>query len=391
MVKAAILGFGTVGSGVAEVMKLNEDKITRTTGGLGLKYIVDIRSFPGSEYEDIIVKDFALVENDPEVKIVVETIGGSGIAYEFTKRCLKKGKTVVTSNKELVATHGVELMSIASEHGASYFIEACVGGGIPIIRPISQCLAANTITEIYGILNGTTNYILTQMQNHGSAFDTALKQAQEMGYAEADPSADINGPDVCRKISILADMCSHRYVDPNKVPTEGIADVTDTDIELAARYGCRIKLLGRAMDIDGKTYVYVAPHLIPESNLLSSVDDVMNAIVVKGNAIGTAMFYGPGAGKLPTASAVVADMMDAVKHLDYPKQPAWEDGGVDFVANADELEYKWYVRTGKDAGIGKPIDELGGDYAWVTEPMTKAQAQDAYKAYEIKALFRILQ
>lgn len=391
MVKAAILGFGVVGSGVAEVLSLNEDKITRTTGGISLKYIVDIRDFPDSRFGHLIVKDFAVVENDPEVKIIVETIGGVGAAYEFTKRSFKAGKTVVTSNKELVATHGVELMELARENGVSYFFEACVGGGVPIIRPIAQCLAANSISEIYGILNGTTNYILTQMIRNGLEFDTALKQAQKLGYAEANPAADIEGHDVCRKICILAAMCFGNHIYPAQVPTEGILDVTAEDIAFAADEGYKIKLLGRAFEQNGKVYAYVAPHLLHDENLVASVEDVMNGIVVKGNAIGTAMFYGPGAGKMPTASAVVADVMDAAKHLHAPKAPAWSEGDKAQVGEADELEYTWYIRTAKDAGIGKMLGCRNGEYAWATDLMTKADAFEAYKNAEILSIFRILQ
>ena len=391
MVKAAILGFGVVGSGVAEVLSLNEDKITRTTGGISLKYIVDIRDFPDSRFGNLIVKDFAVVENDPEVKIVVETIGGVGVAYDFTKRALKQGKTVVTSNKELVATHGVELMAIAHENGASYFFEACVGGGVPIIRPIAQCLAANSISEIYGILNGTTNYILTQMIRNGLDFDVALKQAQELGYAEANPAADVEGHDVCRKICILAAMCFGNHVYPEQVPTDGILNVTAEDVAFAAKKNCKIKLLGRALEQDGKIYAYVAPHLVHEENLVAGVEDVMNGIVVKGNAIGTAMFYGPGAGKMPTASAVVADVMDAANHLHDPKAPAWAEGIEEQVGNADDLQYIWYVRTKNDIGLGELLGSENGEYAWITDPMTKDEAESAYKDAEILSMFRILQ
>ncbi len=390
MIKAAILGFGTVGSGVAEVLSLNEDKITRTTGGISLKYIVDVRDFPGSKYESLLTKDFTDVENDPEVRIVVETIGGVGVSYEFTKRCLKKGKTVVTSNKELVATHGIELMELAKENGCTYFFEACVGGGVPIIRPIAQCLAANTISEIYGILNGTTNYILTQMIKNGLAFDVALKQAQELGYAEADPAADIEGHDVCRKICILAAMCFGHHIYPDQVPTEGILKVTAADVKYAEDYGCKIKLLGRAIEKDGKAYAYVAPHLVPQDNLIADVEGVMNGIVVKGNAIGTAMFYGPGAGKMPTASAVVADVMDAAKHLKNPKAPNWKDCDPERTGNADELEYVWYVRSDKVDGFGEVIAFENGEYARITPMMTKADILKAYEGSEIYAMFRVL-
>ncbi|MBQ6540822.1 MAG: homoserine dehydrogenase [Oscillospiraceae bacterium] len=391
MIKAAILGFGTVGSGVAEVLSLNEDKITRTTGGISLKYIVDIRDFPGNRFESLLTKDFAVVENDPEVKIVVETIGGARIAYDFTKRCLLQGKTVVTSNKELVATHGIELMEIAKEHGCTYYFEASVGGGIPIIRPIAQCLASNNISEIYGILNGTTNYILTEMKKNGLSFDTALRQAQEMGYAEADPAADIEGHDVCRKICILAAMCFGHHVYPEDVPTEGIQNITAVDVDYAEANGYKIKLLGRALEHDGKAYAYVAPHLVPVDNLIADVEGVMNGIVVKGNAIGTAMFYGPGAGKMPTASAVVADVMDAAKHLKNPKKPNWADSDPEHTGNADDLEYVWYVRSDAKEGIGLEIAENEDEYVRITPAMTKQAVLHAYEGSKVFALIRVLQ
>ncbi|MCF0120186.1 MAG: homoserine dehydrogenase, partial [Oscillospiraceae bacterium] len=323
----AILGFGTVGSGVAEVMTNNADRITKNAAQeLNVKYIVDVRDFPGNPFADRIVKDFSVVENDPDVKIVVETIGGVGVAYDFTKRSLLAGKNVVTSNKELVATHGHELLEIAHEKNTNYLFEASVGGGIPIIRPITQCLAANKINEVYGILNGTTNYILTEMINRGIPFEDALKEAQSLGYAEANPAADIEGHDACRKVCILAALSFGKHVYPASVSTQGITEITVADAENAAKLGCSIKLLGRAILVDDKIAPYVAPHLIRRSSLIANIEGVMNGIVVKGNAIGEVLFYGAGAGKYPTASAVVADVIDASKHIKARKYIGWDDG-----------------------------------------------------------------
>jgi len=353
MVNVAILGFGTVGSGVAEVLTTNGGLIDHRVDDLvRLKYILDVRDFPDSPYKDLFVKDFSVIENDPELDIVVETIGGAKIALDFTTRALKAGKSVVTSNKELVATHGYELLQLARSRGASYLFEASVGGGIPIIRPLSQCLAANEILEIYGILNGTTNYILTRMIRAGLSFDAALKEAQEKGYAERDPSADVEGHDACRKICILAAIAFGRHVYPDQVPTQGITGVTLADVDYAGEAGKRIKLLGRAVRMDdGKVCAYVAPHLIDDSHPLAGVEDVFNGISVRGDAIGDVMFYGRGAGKLPTASAVVGDVIDAAKHLHAKKYLDWADGGPDVVCSTERLKSRWYVRANAPAEV----------------------------------------
>ena len=347
MIQVAILGFGTVGSGVAEVIQQNGSLIDRQVANeIRLKYILDVRQFPDSPFAGLFVSDFSVIEQDPEVDVVVETIGGATVALDFTRRALAAGKSVVTSNKELVATHGYELLQLAREKDVSYLFEASVGGGIPIIRPISQCLAANQITGITGILNGTTNYILTRMIRAGLSFQDALKEAQEKGYAERDPSADIEGHDACRKICILASLAFGRHIYPDQVPTEGITNITLTDVGYAGQGGYRIKLLGRALRReDGRVCAYVAPHLVEESSPLANVEDVFNAILVQGNAIGEAMFYGRGAGKLPTASAVVADVMDAARHLNSRKYIGWEQGGPDAVYDADTLACRWYVRV----------------------------------------------
>ncbi|MGI5936605.1 MAG: homoserine dehydrogenase [Oscillospiraceae bacterium] len=402
MVKIAILGFGTVGSGVVEVIEENADSIARRAANeITVKYILKRRPLPESPFADKIIYDFSVIENDPEIQVVVECIGGLEAAYDYTRRCLLAGKSVVTSNKELVATKGHELIAIAKERNVNYLFEASVGGGIPIIRPITQCLAANEIDEIYGILNGTTNYILTEMIQFGASFEQALKQARDNGFAERDPSDDIEGHDTCRKICILSDLCFGRHVYPEEVPTQGISSVTPADVEYARRLGYKIKLLGRALRTGKNTITaYVAPHFINKTSLLSNVDGVMNGIVVHGNAIGEAMFYGAGAGKLPTASAVVADVIDAVKHFNARKYLDWEDSTPGFVTDSDELPSRWYVRTGASLEqIGRAFGNVKfinypaadpGEYAFATQEMTGRQLKNRIQGLEIRSAFRIL-
>ena len=402
MVNVAILGFGVVGSGVAEVLATNGAHIDRKVDDLlRLKYILDVRDFPDSPFADKVVHDFSVIENDPEVNIVVETIGGAKVALDFTRRALMAGKSVVTSNKELVAEHGCELLRLAQEKGVSYLFEASVGGGIPIIRPLNQCLAANEIEELCGILNGTTNYILTRMIRAGLSFDAALKEAQQNGYAEQDPTADIEGHDACRKICILASLAFGRHVYPRQVPTEGITGVTLSDVAYAESCGRKIKLLGRAMRRpDGKVCAYVAPHLVDQENPLAGVEDVFNAITVKGNAIGDVMFYGRGAGKLPTASAVVADVIDAARHRDEKKRMFWAEGGEDVTVSPADLESAWYVRaegTGEQVRAAFPDRTLlaragapEGEFALITEPMTRAALDGRLAGLKVCSVFRVL-
>lgn len=402
MVNVAILGFGVVGSGVAEVLATNGPHIDRKVDDLiRLKYILDVRDFPDSPFADKVVHDFSIIENDPEVNIVVETIGGAKVALDFTRRALMAGKSVVTSNKELVAEHGCELLRLAQEKGVSYLFEASVGGGIPIIRPLNQCLAANEIQELCGILNGTTNYILTRMIRAGLSFDAALKEAQANGYAEQDPTADIEGHDACRKICILASLAFGRHVYPRQVPTEGITSVTLADVAYAESCGKKIKLLGRAIHRpDGKVCAYVAPHLVDQEDPLAGVEDVFNAITVKGNAIGDVMFYGRGAGKLPTASAVVADVIDAAKHRDEKKRMFWSEGGEDVTVSPADLESAWYVRVEGSAEQVKAafpertlLARAGapeGEFALVTEPMTRAALDGRLSGLKVCSVFRVL-
>ena len=398
----AFLGFGTVGSGVAEVLSKKQTQLANYIGSEArIRYILDLRDFPDSPFADKFVKDFSVIEDDPDVNIVVETIGGARAAKDFTERALKAGKSVVTSNKELVAEHGYDLLKLAEEHGVSYLFEASVGGGIPIIRPLNQCLAANEISEICGILNGTTNYILTRMIKAGLSFDTALKEAQANGYAEQDPTADVEGHDACRKICILASLAFGRHVYPSQVPTEGISSVTLADVAYADSCGKKIKLLGRAIRREGdRVTAYVAPHLVDGEDPLSGVEDVFNAITVKGDAIGDVMFYGRGAGKLPTASAVVADVIDAAKHMKTKKYLGWGPGGADLAIPPDDLVSAWYVRAqgtpdAVKAALGN-VTFLGragapeGEVAFLAEPMIRANLETALSGMKMLSAFRVL-
>ena len=318
MVNVAILGFGVVGSGTAEVLASNQDIIEKRIGmKLQLKKILDIRDFTGNPFASLITSQADEVFEDDSISVVVETIGGAGIAYEFTKRALAKGKSVVTSNKELVAKHGVELMQLADHNHCAYLFEAAVGGGIPIIRPLRHCLAANEITQITAIVNGTTNYILTQMAENGADFQTSLKSAQEKGYAEQNPSADIDGIDAGRKLAILSTIALlGEYIDPDQIHTEGISAVTPEDIQYARHLDAKVKLLAIfRKDKSGNKRAIVAPHILSRTVPVSVADNVFNAVMVYGNAVGETLFYGQGAGKLATASAVVGDILDAAVHM----------------------------------------------------------------------------
>ncbi len=326
MAKFAIMGYGTLGSGLAHVAHVNHDSIAEKAGEeIAVKYILDIRDFEDNPYQHLMIKDFSIIENDPEVEVVVETIGGSKVALDFTRRALLAGKHVVTANKELVATYGKELLAIAKEKNVNYLFEASVGGAIPLLRPLYQCLAGNQIEEIVGILNGTTNYILTRMVKGGVSFEEALKEAQAKGYAEADPTADVEGIDAGRKICILSDLAWGREVAPANIFMEGISKVDLKDVDIAAAAGYKVKLLGRALKLEGgKVAAYVAPHLIHESVPISGVDDVFNAVLIRGNAVDEVMFYGRGAGK-PTASALIGDVIDAVTHREKRRNLGWSE------------------------------------------------------------------
>ena len=342
------MGYGTVGSGVAEVIANNHESIVKKSSQpeLEVKYILDLRDFPGDVNEKKMIKDFNIILNDPEVAVVVETMGGLHPAYEFVSSCLSAGKSVVTSNKELVAAKGDELLKIAKDKNVNFLFEASVGGGIPIIRPISQCLAANRIDEIAGILNGTTNFILTMMIDKNMSFEDALKLAQDNGYAEKDPTADVEGHDACRKICILAALCFGKHVYPKDVHTEGITKITLTDVEYVRSWGGVIKLIARASRVgEDKLSAIVSPALVKNSSQLAGVNDVFNAILVRGDATGDVVFYGKGAGKLPTASAVVADILDCARHMTERKDFGWESGTDNYVVDYTELETALYVRA----------------------------------------------
>lgn len=350
MVKIAIMGHGTVGSGVVEVLTSHVESITkRAKEEIRIQYILDLRDFPDSPLADRFTKSFDTILQDPEILIVVEVMGGLHPAYDYVKSCLEAGKSVVTSNKELVAAKGAELLKIARDKNVNFLFEASVGGGIPIIRPISQCLAANDVIEIAGILNGTTNFILTKMINEDMSFEDALSLAQQLGYAERNPAADIEGHDACRKICILASLAYGKHVYPDQVHTEGITNISLSDVKYADAWGGVIKLIGEVSKTqDGRLQCIVCPMLIPRDSQLANVDDVFNGIMVRGDATGDVVFYGKGAGKLPTASAVVADVIDCVKHLKARKYLFWEDGGKEYVADYLDKEVSLYVRAKAD-------------------------------------------
>lgn len=347
MIDVAIMGHGVVGSGVAEVLIKNANTISKKAkNDINIKYILDLRDFPELSYSEKFIKDFNIILNDPEVKVVAEVMGGLHPAYEFTKSCLEAGKSVVTSNKELVAQKGDELLHIAEKNNVNYLFEASVGGGIPVLRPIAQCLTANDLYEVQGILNGTTNYIMTKMVNEGVSFEEALKEAQRLGYAEKDPTADVEGHDACRKICILAALAFGKHVYPESVYTEGITKITSSDISYAEFANCVIKLIGRArLTEDGKCSVTVYPAFVSKKNQLSHVEDVFNAVTVRGDAVDDVMFYGRGAGKLPTASAVVADIIDCVKHLKSRKYLSWNVAEDGYVTDYRDATVRLYVRV----------------------------------------------
>lgn len=345
MIQVAVLGYGVVGSGVHEIIREHADELTaKTRDKLNVKYILDIRDFSGHPDAALFTKDFDVILNDPEVSVVAEVIGGVDPAYTYTKKALEAGKNVVTSNKELVAKKGTELLKIAKENNVSYMFEASVGGGIPIIRPLNQCLAANTITEIMGILNGTTNYILTSMIKKGKSFEEALKKAQELGYAERNPAADVEGIDACRKVAILASLVTGKEVDADKIYTEGITKITLEDVKSAERLGFVIKLIGYIKNCDGKVFARVAPLLLENDSPLAMVEDVFNGILAVGDSTGEVMFYGKGAGKRPTASAVVADIIDIAANNPVGKF-MWTKADGDFMTDISESTSQFFVRV----------------------------------------------
>lgn len=396
MIQVAVMGYGTVGSGVVEVIEKNKEEINKKSNeALNIKYILDLRDFPGDPYEDKIVHDVEVILNDPEVQIICETMGGLKPAYEFTKRALMSGKSVCTSNKELVATYGPELIQIAHEHTCNYLFEASVGGGIPIIRPLNYSLTAEKIDAISGILNGTTNYILTKMEREGAAFEEVLKEAQEKGYAERNPEADVEGYDACRKIAILSSLMCGKNVRYQDIYTEGITKITADDFKYAKVMDCTIKLLGLAKEENGGLYAMVSPFLISKSHPLSMVNDVFNAVCVHGNMLGDSMYYGRGAGKLPTASAVVSDVVDCARHIGKIITCFWDAEDVK-LTNVDEVEHAFFVRVAKAKeqeaketfGDVKEITAgVDGEFAFVTGRMSEKEFNE--KAEKVGVISRI--
>ena len=401
MLQVAIMGYGTIGSGVAEILDQNADQIKKGCGqDVALKYVLDLRDFPGSPVEDKIVHDFQVIEQDPEVSVVVETMGGLNPAYPFVKASLLAGKHVVTSNKALVAAHGTELLAIAKEKNVNFFFEASVGGGIPIIRPLYRCLKGEKIVEITGILNGTTNYILTKMDKEGASFETVLKEAQALGYAERNPEADIEGYDTCRKIAILTAMATGKEVNYEDISTEGITKITDVDFKYADKLGTSVKLFGTSRMDGEEVHAWVAPVMIGKDHPLYAVNDVVNGIMVKGNMLGTSMFYGSGAGKLPTASAVIADIMEAVENADHHVALGWSSERLT-IADQKTSVHRYFVRvegTGEElekaaastfgnAEIVK-LDTLNDEFALLTGEMSEAAYADCAAALEKTAKIR---
>lgn len=359
MIKIAVLGYGTVGSGVVEVIEKNKDMVNKKAGEeLSIKYILDLRDFPGDPYENKVVHDYQTIVNDPEIQIICETMGGTGAAYEFTKQALQVGKSVCTSNKELVAAHGPELLTMAKEHKCNYLFEASVGGGIPIIRPLNYSLTAEKIESITGILNGTTNYILSKMEKEGADFDAVLKRAQEKGYAERNPEADVEGYDACRKIAILSSLMLGENVDYRKVYTEGITKITATDFAYAKEMDMSIKLLAMSKEVGDETLAMVAPFMISADHPLHMVNGVFNAVFVHGNMLGDSMYYGKGAGKLPTASAVISDVIDCARHIGKVIMCFWDATDAKLM-NVEEAENKFFFRV--KSGNGEKVKALFGE------------------------------
>ena len=403
MANIAVLGHGVVGSGVLEVLTSHAASIAkRAKEEIHVKYILDLKEFPGLPYSDRFTKDFNVILNDPEVQIVVEVMGGLHPAYDFVKACLENGKSVVTSNKELVAQKGAELLAIAQANNLNFLFEASVGGGIPIIRPISQCLAANDVTEIAGILNGTTNFILTKMIREQMNFEDALKLAQQLGYAERNPSADVEGLDACRKICILASLAFGTHVYPDSVYTEGITKITLQDVDFADVWGGVIKLIGSVKKLEnGQVHIMVCPMFVHRGSQLASVDDVFNGIMVRGDATGDVVFYGKGAGKLPTASAVVADVIDCVKHFKARKYLFWEDAKPNYVADFGSMETSAFVRVSakdSDTALNTAADVFGkitpllakrpvqGEAGFTVENLTEKELSDKLAALEARGV-----
>lgn len=398
MIKIAVMGYGTIGSGVVEVLDINKNNIAKRAGKeIEVKYILDLRDFPGDPIQDKIVHDYKTIVEDPEVRIVVETMGGVEPAYTFVKAMLEAGKHVTTSNKALVAAKGAELIALAKEKNVNFMFEASVGGGIPIIRPLNSCLTADEIEEITGIVNGTTNYMLSKMTDEGVEFEATLKDAQAKGYAEKDPTADVEGYDSCRKIAILTSLVCGQQVDFEDIHTEGITKISATDIRYAKAMGRSIKLLATSKKTKDGYAAMVAPYLLSATNPLFSVSDVYNAIFVHGNVLGDAMFYGSGAGKLPTASAVVADIVEMAKHLEINIAVEWSSKKMQ-LSDYKELENQFFVRTSSaKEDIEKTFQNVSyvelsdatGEVGFVTETMKEADYEKAAAALDVIQMIRV--
>ena len=393
--KIAVMGYGTIGSGVVEVLEINKEKIAERAGEtIEVKYILDLRDFPGDPMESAIIHDYKTIVEDPEIGVVVETMGGVEPAYTFVKEMLEAGKQVATSNKNLVAAKGAELIKIAREHGVNFQFEASVGGGIPIIRPLNKCLTADDIEEITGILNGTTNYMLTKMADEGAEFDDVLKDAQDKGYAEKDPTADIEGHDPCRKIAILTSLVAGKQVDFEDIHCEGITKLSATDFKYAKKMNKSIKLLASSRKVGESYSCMVAPFMLDGTHPLCGVNDVFNGIFLRGNVLGDAMFYGSGAGKLPTASAVVADVVDMVKHQNTNIYINWSKEKLELIDYKDSKN-AFFVRTDSDKAavesvFGKVtyVDAVvDGEIAFTTESMSEAEFEE--KSAKINLINRI--
>lgn len=396
MIQVAVMGYGTVGSGVVEVIEKNKEEVNKKSGEeIAIKYILDLRDFPGDPYENKVVHDVEQILNDPEVKIICETMGGVKPAYDFTKRALLAGKSVCTSNKELVAAYGPELIKIAHENQCNYLFEASVGGGIPIIRPLNYSLTAEKIDAVTGILNGTTNYILTKMEQEGAGFEETLKEAQEKGYAERNPEADIEGYDACRKIAILSSLMCGKNVKYQNIYTEGITKITEADFTCAHACGKTIKLLARSWEENGNLYAMVAPFMISRENPLSMVNGVFNAVCVHGNMLGDSMYYGKGAGKLPTASAVVSDVVDCARHIGKVIMCFWDEEEAK-LTGIEEAEGRFFVRVNAEKEyealhiferVSVIEADVEGEFAFITETMTEKEFNK--KAEETGIISRI--
>lgn len=401
MAKIAVLGYGTVGSGVVEVLETNKDSITKRAGReIEVKSVLDLRDFPGDPIQEKIVHDVDVIINDPEIEVFVEVMGGVEPAFTFVKRALEAGKSVCTSNKALVAAHGPELLEMAKKRNLNFMFEASVGGGIPIIRPLNQSLTADEITKITGILNGTTNYILTKMDKEGSTYEETLKEAQELGYAERNPEADVEGFDACRKIAILTSLAYGSTVKFEEIRTEGITKITTKDFKYAEKLGYVVKLLATSCKENDKVYAITAPFMINSTHPLYNVNDVLNGIYIHGNVIGNVMFFGAGAGKLPTASAVVADVVDCVKHKGKNVMTVWSVEKLE-LGDADDEVRKFFVRvkgnvsdlSAVNAAFGNvqtvTVDGIDGEFGFITEPMSERAFAEAAKKIDMIHRIRI--